>query len=453
MEQSVASSAIVISPIIKSGEAEQGSYQISHEDHLTEAVRLAESIGLDVLMAEIIYVARVKPSTLIGEGVLERLEKFLEDTEHDYLENLPAEDKRWGAPDKAYRAPVLIMDCSLSPAQQRNLEQRLKIKVIDRTGLILDIFGARARSFEGKLQVELASLDFQRSRLVRSWTHLERQRGGFGFLGGPGERQIELDRRIISDRIRSIKKSLDKVRNGRALQRRTREKSRVPIVALVGYTNAGKSTLFRCLTKSDTYVADRLFATLDSFMRPVKLLDGQEVLLVDTVGFISDLPTELIAAFRATLEEAEMADLLLHVCDSSSDYVLEQKGEVDSILDGLDLREGQKRLVVLNKVDLGVKVSEVDDDFVQVSAVSGEGRDELLRMIGGLVMPERRGYRLRVGFKDGELQAWLYEHGEVSGVSDVEGADSFCYDILLDDEKLSLLRSKFGDLQIESFVS
>ena len=275
----------------------------SAEQKLEEAIGLAGAIDLDVAHAEITPLQRFRPATLLGEGAVQR-----------YAELIKAEE-----------IGLAIIDHPLTPVQQRNLEKEWGCKVIDRTGLILEIFGARARTAEGQLQVELAALSYQRSRLVRSWTHLERQRGGFGFLGGPGESQLEIDRRLIDNRLLKIKRDLEDVKRTRGLHRTARRRSGRPAVALVGYTNAGKSTLFNRLARSDVFAADQLFATLDPTMRTVALPSGREVVLSDTVGFISDLPTHLIAAFRATLEEVEEADLILHVRDISHPETEAQK--------------------------------------------------------------------------------------------------------------------------------
>ena len=284
---------------------------VSAESRLAEAVGLAAAINLDVVYSEIVRLKVIKPSTYIGQGVLDRLTAEIAER----------------------RIELLIMDTSLSPIQQRNLEKKLGIKVIDRTALILEIFGERAQTKEGKLQVELAHLTYQRSRLVRSWTHLERQRGGAGFLGGPGETQIELDRRIIDDKILRIKKDLEKVKQTRRIQRSARKRIPYPVVALVGYTNAGKSTLFNRLTRSGVYAADQLFATLDTTARRCYVGEDTEVVLSDTVGFIRGLPHQLIEAFKSTLDEAAQADLLLHVIDSSNIAQEEQISEVNKVLE------------------------------------------------------------------------------------------------------------------------
>jgi GTP-binding protein HflX len=324
---------------------------------------------------------------------------------------------------------VAVVDASLTPVQQRNLETAWKCKVIDRTGLILDIFGARARTREGSLQVELAHLDYQRSRLVRSWTHLERQRGGFGFLGGPGETQIEADRRLIGDRIARLKQELEEVRRTRGLHRGARKRVPYPVVALVGYTNAGKSTLFNALTGAAVMAEDQLFATLDPTMRGLVLPSGRHAILSDTVGFISDLPTELVAAFRATLEEVAEADLLLHVRDVSHPDTAAQRADVEAVLNGLvkdgalDATWPARTLEVLNKADLMGGIANVplrDDAGIAVSALTGEGLPALLSAIDRFLASQLVTLEVDVPVTDGAKLAWLYRHGEVLHREDSE---------------------------------
>ncbi|MBM3573111.1 MAG: GTPase HflX, partial [Alphaproteobacteria bacterium] len=304
--------ALVLYPVLKSERTGGGR---APEARLDEAVGLARAIDLAIVHRDVVRLSHLRPATLLGSGAVERYAKLIE----------------------AMEISIVVVDAALSPVQQRNLERAWKAKVIDRTGLILEIFGARARTREGQLQVELAALIYQRSRLVRSWTHLERQRGGFGFLGGPGESQLEIDRRLIGARIVKLRGELDEVKRTRALHRRARQRVPYPVVALVGYTNAGKSTLFNRITAADVMAKDLLFATLDPTMRAVKLPSGRKIILSDTVGFISDLPTQLIAAFRATLEEVLEADIIVHVRDMSHPDCAAQKDDVDGVLRELGL--------------------------------------------------------------------------------------------------------------------
>jgi GTP-binding protein HflX len=322
---------------------------------------------------------------------------------------------------RAEEVTVAIVDAALSPVQQRNLERDWGCKVIDRTGLILDIFGERARTREGSLQVELAHLDYQRSRLVRSWTHLERQRGGFGFLGGPGETQIEADRRLITDRIVRLKKDLEQVRRTRGLHRSARTRVPFPVVALVGYTNAGKSTLFNELTGATVHAQDQLFATLDPTMRGLRLASGRRAILSDTVGFISELPTELVAAFRATLEEVAEADVILHVRDVAHPDTTAQRIDVIAVLEGME-KEGtidmdwrSRTIEVLNKADLLGGVANVPPrgDAVPISAVTGEGVPALLAAIDARIAAGMEQAEYDIAPDDGASIAWLYQHGEV----------------------------------------
>jgi len=377
----------------------------SAEGRLAEAVGLAASIGLVVVHEQIFQLRAVTPATLLGKGQVEIAATAL----------------------RGHEVDVVVVDAALSPVQQRNLETAWKCKVIDRTGLILDIFGARARTREGALQVELAHLEYQRSRLVRSWTHLERQRGGFGFLGGPGETQIEADRRLIGDRIVRLKVELDEVRRTRGLHRGARKKVPYPIVALVGYTNAGKSTLFNALTGATVMAEDQLFATLDPTMRGLTLPSGRHIILSDTVGFISELPTELVAAFRATLEEVAEADLLLHVRDISHPDTDAQAADVRNVLnrmakDGaVDEDWPRRTLDVLNKADaLGGVENVVQGDGIAVSALTGEGLPQLLEQIDARLAAALELLVVDVPAADGARQAWLYRHGEVVDREDGE---------------------------------
>jgi GTPase len=375
----------------------------SPADRLAEATKLAGAIDLDVTASLIVPVNEIRPATFIGSGKVEELSERV----------------------KSDEVGLVIMDCALSPVQQRNLEKSLGTKVIDRTALILEIFGERARTREGALQVEHAHLTHQKSRLVRSWTHLERQRGGFGFLGGPGETQIEADRRQIEERIAKIERDLDAVKRTRSLHRRQRRRGTHPVVALVGYTNAGKSTLFNRLTAAGVVAKDMLFATLDPTARLIRLPHGESVYLIDTVGFISELPTALIAAFRATLEDVLDADLIIHVRDVSHAENEPQRQDVEDVLAELGLdRASHPMLEAHNKIDLlhgqgGPVLANGDggaSEAVGVSALTGEGTHELLAAIEGLLFCDRDVFDLVIPGADGRGRAWVYEHAEVLSV-------------------------------------
>lgn len=394
---------------------------LSGVSRLDEAVGLALAINLEVAYREIIKLRDIKPGTFLGQGALARLaEVFAKEG-----------------------IELLIMDTSLTPIQQRNLENKLKIKVIDRTALILEIFGERAQTKEGKLQVELAHLTYQRSRLVRSWTHLERQRGGAGFLGGPGETQIELDRRIIDDKIVRIKKELEKVKQTRGLQRSARKRVPYPVIALVGYTNAGKSSLFNRLSAAGVLAKDMLFATLDPAMRKIRLPSGTEVILSDTVGFISDLPHELIMAFRATLEEVLSADVIVHVRDIANPDSREQRQDVIKVLKSLGLGDVENRpdyIEVLNKTDLlsaeqkDYWLTRQNENTAAVSALSGEGCDAFLQLLDKKLSASRRLIEIKVPAADGRLIAWLHAHSEIVSRRDEEDGISYCIRINPADE-------------------
>lgn len=371
---------------------------------LEEASGLAAAIDLDVVQAILVTIASPRPATYLGKGKVEELAGAI----------------------KADEIDLVMMDCGLSPVQQRNLEKAWGCKVIDRTGLILEIFGRRARTREGGLQVELAHLEYQKSRLVRSWTHLERQRGGFGFLGGPGETQIEADRRVILERMGRIEKELESVKRTRSLHRESRRKVPYPVVALVGYTNAGKSTLFNRLTSADVMAENMLFATLDPTARVVKLPHGAPVILSDTVGFISDLPTMLVAAFRATLEDVIAADVILHVRDVSHGDTDAQSADVIGILRelGVDPDDHQRLIEVWNKSDLlpedertrllgVVEHRPAEGRPVLVSAVTGEGMDRLKAAVENRLAHERPVFHVAVDSADGAGLHWLYEEAEV----------------------------------------
>jgi GTP-binding protein HflX len=369
------------------------------EARLAEAVGLAASIGLVVVHSAVLPLRIRRPATLLGEGQVSLL----------------------GQAMREHHVTVAIIDVALSPVQQRNLERAWDCKVIDRTGLILDIFGERAATREGTLQVELAHLEYQRSRLVRSWTHLERQRGGFGFLGGPGETQIEADRRLIGDRIVRLKKDLEQVRRTRGLHRSARRRVPFPVVALVGYTNAGKSTLFNALTGAEVVARDQLFATLDPTMRGLRLPSGRRVILSDTVGFISELPHELVEAFRATLEEVAAADVILHVRDAAHPESAAQRSDVIAVMDdmvadgALDSDWPARTIEVLNKADLLGGIAQVPPRIgaVAVSAMTGEGLAALKEAIDVRIAEGMETADYAIPSADGARLAWLYRHGEV----------------------------------------
>jgi len=365
---------------------------------LEEAVGLTAAIHLDIVWAGIAPLARPAPSTLLGAGKVDEIATLVKQLEPE----------------------IVMVNATLSPVQQRNLEKAWGTKVLDRTALILEIFGERAQTREGTLQVELAHLNYQRSRLVRSWTHLERQRGGFGFLGGPGESQIESDRRLISERIVRIKKDLEQVKRTRGLGRQARKKVPYPVVALVGYTNAGKSTLFNCLTDSKVLAKDLLFATLDPTMRGLRLPGGTRVILSDTVGFIADLPTELVAAFRATLEEVLEADVIAHVRDAAHDETEAQKADVLEILSELGMPEDRPIIEVLNKTDLlepdvrrGLEAQGARGRAYAVSALSGTGIPALLAGLAAAVTRGNIEASLKLDAADGEALAFAYRHAQV----------------------------------------
>ena len=410
------------------------SHAVRNSDaRLEEAVGLARAIDLTVTEAVAAPLNDIRPATFLGKGKVEEMIALI----------------------KGNAADLVVMDCSLSPIQQRNLEKEWGVKVLDRTGLILEIFGRRAKTREGSLQVELAHLNYQRSRLVRSWTHLERQRGGFGFMGGPGETQIEADRRLIGDRITRIEQEIKKVQATRRLHREGRQRVPYRVVALVGYTNAGKSTLFNRLTRADVQAADMLFATLDPTLRSLTLPHGGKAMLSDTVGFISDLPTMLVAAFRATLEEVMQADVILHVRDISHQDADAQQSDVDAVLRQLDIdpENGQRIIEVWNKIDRFAPAEREnlaniaarrpsDQPVFLVSAESGEGVEKLLAAIEERLASTKIILDLAIDASDGAGISWLHRNSEVLDKHLEEG--KFIMTVRVDETKSDLTKNKFG---------
>ncbi len=403
-EQKSTGVALIVHPVFPLP-AKSDRFVPAVEDQIEEATGLAHAIFLDVLDVVTVTINKPAPGYLIGKGNREKI----------------------GAMVEAEKPDLVIVNHNLSPVQQRNLERAWSVKVIDRTGLILEIFGERAQTKEGKIQVELAALEYQKSRLIRSWTHLERQRGGAGFMGGPGETQLEIDRRIIVDRIARLKKDLDHVRRNRELQKRSRAQVPFPIVALVGYTNAGKSTLFNVLTGAQVFAEDLPFATLDPTMRKLALPQGEEVILADTVGFIADLPTHLVAAFRSTLEQVSYADIILHVRDISRPDHDMQKREVALILNdlGVDTDSDPRVIEVWNKIDAlagedkDIVLSQArrqEHDVVLVSALQGEGVDSLCDMIQARLNRHKAVYRVIIPHHDGKALSWIHAKAQVINV-------------------------------------
>ena len=436
MPQKQQQNAIVIYPALVISPASPSKAPLrSSSARLAEAVGLAEAISLNVVFSETVNLSNIKPATFIGAGSVERI----------------------GGLVKGLDADLVIMDCHLSPMQQRNLEKVWNTKVIDRTALILEIFGERASTREGVLQVELAHLSYQKSRLVKSWTHLERQRGGAGFLGGPGEKQIEMDRRIIGEKIIKLKKDLESVKRTRGLHRKARSRVPYPVIALVGYTNAGKSTLFNHITGAGVLAKNQLFATLDTTMRQILLPSGSHVILSDTVGFISELPTELVAAFRATLEEVLEADIILHVRDCVHPDSAAQKEDVLQVLKGLGVGDKMEHsmIEVLNKVDLldpatrsGLLLSSKrKNKVVAVSAVTGEGLPRLLELVDEYLSRSKIDFTVKINNSDGAKISWLYRHADVVKRKDDDLSSTFYVRMEKSDvERLkSMLKETSGD--------
>ncbi len=429
---------IVIHPLLKTSPKTEQSL-ITAQDKLDEAVGLARAIELNIAYKEVINLSRVVPATLIGGGVIDRLSDIIKNND----------------------IGLVYINHPLTPVQQRNLEKRLHTKVIDRTGIILEIFGARATTKEGKLQVELAALSFQKSRLVRTWTHLERQRGGLGATGGPGETQIEIDRRLIGDRIVKLKRELEQVKKNRRLQRASRQKTPFPIIALIGYTNAGKSTLFNTLTGADVFAENLLFATLDPTMRSCTLPSRKKVILSDTVGFISDLPTHLIASFRATLEEVQNASVILYVRDLTHKDASEERLSVSSILKELDIDiDSDERIFeVLNKID---KLSETEqeniknttkdnDRIIPISATTGFGLEGLITTIDDFISQHEKQVKISLDItQDSEALSWLYEHGSMLKRTDKDFHSSI--KIKLSKKDIHHFKKKYNHIDLKMII-
>ncbi|WP_454916674.1 GTPase HflX [Xanthobacter sediminis] len=430
----------VITPYLSKRALRGASERRAPQARLDEAVGLASAIdNLDVIYSGLVPLSDIRPATYLGTGKVEEIAGVV----------------------KAEAVDLVFFDAALSPVQQRNLERAWSAKVVDRTALILEIFGQRARTKEGALQVELAHLNYQRSRLVRSWTHLERQRGGFGFLGGPGETQIEADRRLIGERIVRIEKELQQVKRTRGLHRASRKRVPYPVVALVGYTNAGKSTLFNRLTQADVTAQDLLFATLDPTLRAVDLPHGTRIILSDTVGFISELPTQLVAAFRATLEEVLEADLILHVRDISHPDTDAQAADVADVLTelGVEVQPGGRVVEVWNKIDRlepeareavlnsAQRLAGVDAPVV-ASALTGEGTADLLDVVERRITAGRTTLAVTLPAGDGEGMGWLYRHGEVLERA-VQPDGAMVVQIRVLPERVALVKRRFGSRHVQ----
>ncbi|MCF8495384.1 MAG: GTPase HflX [Alphaproteobacteria bacterium] len=424
--------ALVIHPIL-SDDFRKNSPGLARgtDARIAEIESLTRAIDLAIVATHSFKVPKIMPGAFLGKGQRALVAEAVKDLDPE----------------------VVVFNHALSPVQQRNLEKEWGVKVIDRTGLILEIFGARAQTAEGRLQVELAALDYQRSRLVRSWTHLERQRGGAGFMGGPGETQIELDRRMIAERMIRLKKDLEKVRKTRELGRKSRARIPLPVIALVGYTNAGKSTLFNTLTDAGVFAQDLLFATLDPKMRRIEMPSGQGAILSDTVGFISELPTHLIESFKATLENVTEADIIAHVIDISNPDGQAQREDVIGILSdlGINYEEDGRIIEIFNKIDafppeealaLAQRCRSSQIRSVAVSALSGQGIQEFLKICAEILSQGHVTKSFRIDQKDGAAISWLYEHGEV--LNRVDGEEEVVLRVRLDSAQVDIFGKRYG---------